>query len=210
MFGYSIDQILDVANGLYIFSLVFTLALSFALWRLSSISARAKDESLARFKKEADERIAAADSVSEQARADAARANESAGKAHLRAAEVEKQNTELRQKFANRRITEDQNRILTRELAANRAVFNMEVMGDPESGLFAADILKTFTEAGWIVDKKEFPLGVIWTGILIALTDDPAAIRIANAFKAANIEFRIADQRRDKATIIVGGKPPVF
>ena len=31
-------------------------------------------------------------------------------------------------------------------------------MGDPYSGMYAADILKTFLDSGWTVDKKEFSL----------------------------------------------------
>ena len=42
-------------------------------------------------------------------------ANETAAKANLRAAEVEKQNIELRRKVANRRITEEQHGILQQE-----------------------------------------------------------------------------------------------
>jgi len=86
----------------------------------------------------------------------------------------------------------------------------METMGDPESSLYAADILKTFTDAGWKVGTKEFPLGIVWTGLILFQTNDPAIQNIKNALTSAHIPFSFGDQTRDKATIMVGGKPPVF
>ncbi|MFM0123251.1 hypothetical protein P0D73_30885 [Paraburkholderia sp. RL18-101-BIB-B] len=140
----------------------------------------------------------------------AAVANKAAADASLHAAQVEKQNTELRVKFSNRRITAEQHAALVAILSKHPNTFNIEVMGDPESGMYAADILKTFTDAGWVVDKKEFPLGVIWTGLNVFQSDDPAAVEIAKALRDAGIPFSIGNEHRDKATIMVGGKPPVF
>jgi hypothetical protein len=167
--------------------------------------------------KYSDERIAINERLTIVAKADAAKAvenaakaNESAANSNLRAAEVERQNTELRIKFANRRITETQYKILTQELSKIPASFNMETMGDPESGIYAADILKTFMDSKWKIDKKEFPIGIIWTGIILFQTNDPAALRVADALKKAGIDFKIGDQHRDKVTLMVGGKPPIF
>ena len=72
----------------------------------------------------------------EKAKAEAAVANENTSRSNLRVAEIEKQNTELRIKFASRRITEQQHKILVEELSKSRSSFNMECMGDPESGIF--------------------------------------------------------------------------
>lgn len=83
-------------------------------------------------------------------------------------------------------------------------------MGDPESGMYAADILKTFLDSGWKVDKKEFPLGVIWEGIIIFKTNDPASLIMADALKKAGIEFKIGNEFHEKATIMIGGKPKAF
>ena len=91
----------------------------------------------------------------------AALAYESAAKSNLRAEEVEKQNIELRIKFSSRHIDENTYKILLRELSKNPSSFDIQTMSDPESGMYAADFLKTFLDAGWKVDKKEFPLGVI-------------------------------------------------
>ncbi|MBG6188430.1 hypothetical protein [Flavobacterium sp. CAN_S2] len=140
----------------------------------------------------------------------ASEANESAAKSNLRAIEVEKQNIELRIKFSSRHIDKKQYDILVSILSKNPSTFNIETMGDPESGMYAADILKTFLDSGWNVDKKEFPLGVIWTGIQIFQTNDPAALYIADALKAAKIKFNIGNEFREKATIMIGGKPQVY
>jgi hypothetical protein len=140
----------------------------------------------------------------------AAEAYENAAKSNLLAKEVEKQNIELRIKFASRHIDQRQHTILVSELSKNPSSFNIESMGDPESGMYAADILKTFLDSGWEVDKKEFPLGVIWEGIIIFQTNDPAALRIADAFKKAGINFKIGNQFYEKATIMIGGKPKSF
>jgi hypothetical protein len=140
----------------------------------------------------------------------AAVANKAAAEASLHAAQVERQNIELRQKFANRRITAEQHAELVAILSTHPNGFNIEAMGDPESGMYAADILKTFADAGWVVDKKEFPLGVIWTGLIVFQSDDPAAAEMSKALHDAGIPFSVGNERRDKATIMVGGKPPVF
>ncbi|MDP2339078.1 MAG: hypothetical protein Q8N05_22010 [Bacteroidota bacterium] len=167
--------------------------------------------------KYSNERIAVNERLTYMAKADAAKAienaalaNESAAKSNLRAAEVEKQNAELRVKFASRRINENQYKVLIQELSKSPSSFNMETMGDPESGLFAADILKTFLDSGWAIDKKEFPLGVIWTGIILFQTNDPAVLHVADALKKAGIDFKIGNEFREKVTIMIGGKPPVF
>lgn len=164
-----------------------------------------------------DLRISSNEARTAQAGAEAARANEvaaiankSAADATLHAAEVEQQNIQLREKFANRRITAEQYKVLVAELSKHPNGFNIEVMGDSESGLYAADILKTFTAAGWTVDKKEFPLGVVWTGLNVFQSNDPAANGIMKALHDAKIPFGIGNEFREKATIMVGGKPPVF
>lgn len=148
-------------------------------------------------------RISENEKLTYQAKADAAKSN-------LLALEVEKQNVELRIKFSSRRISKDQYAILKEELSKNPAPFNIETMGDPESGMYAADILKTFLDSKWKVEEKNFPLGIIWTGLIIFQTNDPAANRIADSFTKAGIDFNYGSDFREKATIMVGGKPPVF
>jgi hypothetical protein len=145
-----------------------------------------------------------------KANENAAFANQNAAKSNLRAEQVEKQNIELRIKFASRHIDKNTYKILLQELSKNPSTFNIQTMGDPESGMYAADILKTFLDSGWKVDKKEFPLGVIWEGIIIFRTNDPASLTMADALKKAGIKFKIGNEFHEKATIMIGGKPKAF
>lgn len=158
------------------------------------------------------ERIAINESQTQMAKAEAAMANEkaalaneNAAKSNLRAAEVEKQNAELRIKFSNRRIDEKQHEILVKELSKTPSVVNIETMVDPESSLYAADILKTFIDSKWTIKETSFPLGKIWIGVIIYQTNDPAAIYVADAFMKAGINFGIGNEFREKVTIMVGG-----
>jgi hypothetical protein len=133
-------------------------------------------------------------------------------KADERATQLERENLEIRTKIAGRRITQEQHEILHSELAKSPGIFNIQSMIDGESALFASDIFQTFVGANWTIDKKEFPLGEIWTGLIIFQTDDPAALRVAEAFKAAHIPFLIGDaeHKKEKLTIMVGAKPSPF
>jgi len=158
----------------------------------------------------ADERISKNEVDTARANADAAIAIQNAATANLKAAETEKKSQEIKERLGNRRITENQHSIIVGIMKDNPASFNMEVMSDPESGLYAADILKTFTDSGWSVDKKEFPLGIIWTGIILFQTNDPSISIVEQALMAAGIPYSIGDQLRPKATIMIGGRPPFF
>jgi hypothetical protein len=140
----------------------------------------------------------------------AGEANEQAGIANERAAELEKENLILQQKLANRRITKAQHDVLVAFLSKKRGRIIIETMSDSESGLFAADFLKTFTDSGWEIAGKHFPLAVVWTGLILYNSADPDALTVAKALKLAGIPFSIGTEQRDKATIMVGGKPPMF
>jgi hypothetical protein len=146
------------------------------------------------------------------AQADIAKAKVQIAEANARVAEAERQNLDLRAKVASRRITAEQHKILVDELSKNPGLFDIAVMGDPESSLFAGDILKTLADAGWTVGGRELPLGEIWTGLVLFQTDDPAARRILDALLKAKIPVSIGDaaHKRPKATIMVGNKPSLF
>lgn len=137
------------------------------------------------------------------AQAEAATANE-------RAAELEKENLVLQQKLANRRITKAQHDLLVDSLSKHRGTVIIETMVDSESGLYAADFLKTFTDSGWHIGGKNFPLGIVWIGLIVYRSPDPDALTIAQALKVAGIPFSIGTESRSKATIMIGGKPPIF
>jgi hypothetical protein len=159
---------------------------------------------------DADRRIAEAQTKGEEAREGAAKANERAAKTEERAAQLERENLEIREKVAGRRISKLQHDTIVKSLSSEPVTFDMQVMQESETALFAADILKTLTDAGWTVDKKELPLGVVWTNLNISLTDDPAAARLAAAFQIAGVPFGIGNERHARVTIIVGGKPSPF
>ena len=132
--------------------------------------------------------------------------------ANERAAKLERENLDLRTKIAGRRITPEQHDILVSELSKNPGAFHIQTMTDGESVLYAADLSKTFKEAHWTSDTPEFPLGEVWHGLILMQTDDPAGLRIGVALRAANIPFSIGDDqhKKEKATILVGAKPPPF
>jgi len=132
------------------------------------------------------------------------------GKQQKLTAELEHENLMLQEKLANRRITPEQHRILVDFLTKKPGTIIIETMSDSESGLFAADFLKTFIDAKWQIGGKHFPLGVVWTGLIVYDSLDPNAVAVAEALKAAKIPFSIGTERREKATIMVGGKPPMF
>lgn len=200
------DSIYTYSNIALIIGAIITVIATIGVFYSGGIRERYSNERIA-----SNERLtAAAQAEAAIANENAAKASESAAQSNLKAAEVERQNTELRIKFANRRIDEKQYDILVEELRKNPSPFNIETMSDPESGLYAADIVRVLTAANWTVERKTFPLGVIWHGIIIYQTNDPAASHLADALKKAGIQFHIGTEFRDKVTIMVGGKPPVF
>jgi hypothetical protein len=146
----------------------------------------------------------------DQAKAKAANAEERAGSANERAAKLERENLEIREKVAGRRISKEQHDEIVKLLSPAPATFDLEAMQESEAGLFASDILKTLTDAGWTLHQKSLPMGVIWTNLNIFPTDDPAVGRLAAAFRAAGIVFGIGNEKRDRVTVMVGGKPSPF
>ena len=146
----------------------------------------------------------------EAARGEIAKANENAAAAKERTANLERENLEMRQKMAGRRISKEQHDEIVKLLSPEPATFDINVMQGSEAAFFAADILKTLTDAGWTLHKKYIPLGEIWTNLTLFRTDDPAIGRLAAALQMAGIPFGAADQKKDRVTIMVGGKPSPF
>ena len=189
------------------------------IYRLSVLSRRkgallidAKDRQLALALKEKDEQI---EQITNKALADKrdsddriALAEVSAASANQRAAEIEKENLEL--KLANRRISEKQHKILVDILSKKTGQVVIETMGDPESGLFAEDIVKVFTDSKWEIGGKLLPQGVVWTGLMVYKPSGSDAATVLQALKAAKIPFSVRSETRDKATIMVGGNPSLF
>jgi hypothetical protein len=228
MFGLDLDwwnSAMLVSLGfaaLAAFAVVVSTAVVIKLQKAAEVETKQEFD---RYKFESDERIAAANSVGEAAKADAAKAHADIAKANAeiilakertaeaerKTAELEKQGIELREKVANRRISPEQYAALVAVLSTNPSTIDFVTMGDPESGLYAADFLKTFTAAGWQIGAKEFPLGEIWTGLLLYETDSPSIKIVISALAAAKIPYSRANApKRERATLLIGGRPPFF
>jgi hypothetical protein len=165
---------------------------------------------IAESKEEFDEYKLTVEGKVAEARKEGIEAGKTAGSALLRASETEKQNLAMRVAFANRRITEEQHKMLVEMLSKQTGTINIDVMNDSESGLYAADLLKTFNDAGWITGTKQFLLGEVWTGLILEATSNQADVLVAMALKSASIPFSVAKRDRPSVTVLVGGKPPVF
>lgn len=172
--------------------------------RQFTLALRDKDEQIERIKQEKDEQI-------EQIKSKAlVEVEKSAALARHRSAEIEKENLELKQQLANRRITEEQHKILVDILSKQIGRITIETMGDPESGLFAEDMVKTFTDSGWEIDGKFLPQSIVLSGLMVYKSSGPDDATVVQALRAAGIPFSIGSGTRPNATIMVGGKPPLF
>jgi hypothetical protein len=204
-----------IANWGLLVSLLAGLFSTFVIVKTTDV----KEDHWETARRESGERIVALTTQGDEAKAtlgvaqaDIAKASAKIADANARAAEAERQNLDLRAKIASRRITGEQHELLVREISKLPGLFDIAVMGDPESALFASDILKTLGDAGWTVGARELPLGEIWTGLVLLQTDDPAARRILDALLKAKIPVSIGDDahKRPMATIMVGNKPSLF
>lgn len=180
--------------------------------RQLALALKEKDEQIERIKQEKDEQI---EQITNKALADKRDSDDRitlaevcAALANQRAAEIEKENLEL--KLANRRISEKQHKILVDILSKKTGQVVIETMGDPESGLFAEDIVKVFTDSKWEIGGKLLPQGVVWTGLMVYKPSGSDAATVLQALKAAKIPFSVRSETRDKATIMVGGNPSLF
>ena len=172
--------------------------------RQSALALRDKDLQIERIRQERDEQI-------EQIKSKAlVEAEKSAALASQRAAAIERENLELKRQLANRRITEEQHKILVDILSKQIGRITIETMGDPESGLFAEDFVKTFTDSGWEIEGRFLPQGVVWTGLMVYKSSGPDDATVLQALKAAGIPFSVGSETRANVTIMVGGKPPLF
>jgi len=100
---------------------------------------------------------------------------------------------------------------LVAALSKLHGTIHLQSMSDSESGLYAADILKTFKDAGWTVATPEFPLGEIWHGLIFEETTDPNTVAVLKAFLGAGvIDCKVAKRGKPSVTILIGGKPPPF
>jgi hypothetical protein len=142
----------------------------------------------------------------------AATATQRAADANVRAEQLEKENLEIRQKVAGRRISKEQHDVLVNILSGQPSTFDVDSFNDGETGLFASDILKTLTDAGWTVRGKYFPLAMSWQGLNVSQSTNPASVRLLEAFQAAGLPVSWFTEKGqgDVPTIWIGGKPSRF
>jgi hypothetical protein len=166
----------------------------------------------------ADERIASSERATAEALAGAARANariaETENARRVLEIELEKERQErirLQMHLTSRRITPEQRNKMADVLRGNPGTVVIQSMHDGEAGLFAGDMLKVFTDAGWHIDGIELPLGETWFGLILYRSPDPDFSTIFAALQNAGIEFAIANKPpAARATVLVGSKPPLF
>lgn len=111
----------------------------------------------------------------------------------------------------SRRLRRGQHAALVDTLRGNPGVLAVESMSDSETGLFAADLIQTFLDAGWRITETTFPVGEIWTGLSLVRSRDSRVEVVGRALREAEIPFSVANRPpRDPITLRVGGQPPLF
>ena len=138
--------------------------------------------------------------------------NREAALSRERADGLEKQNLELKVKFAGRSITAEQHEALVAELSKARATVNFEVLNDTESELYAVDLQRVFRDAGWHIGKTDMiPLGELWIGLSFNVpSNDPLNTSAIAAFEKAHVPFGRANRGKLwPVTVTVGAKPRV-
>ncbi len=206
---------LDRANAVYNFALIalvagamFSIAATIALVWVSGIKSRY-----------ANEHIASALVQGEQARADAARANERAAELLLQAKqaglEQEKarlEHEQVRALSAWRSISEEQHTKILKVLRGHNFAVNLLSPGnDPEATQFAEAIVKTLKDAGVNVTTATsvMPIPIRGLGMSMSTPSSDAATTLYAAFRGAGFEIKDLPER-EPVMIVVGSKPPAF
>lgn len=146
-----------------------------------------------------------ADAETARAQADAAKANE-------RAAELELETEQLREKIAWRRLTPEQVSLLTKSFRDFPFPITVaDLQGDPESTTYGEDITAALKRAGIAVKQEDlvYAGGPPPSGLLVSRTPDGNGDRIATLLNEADVPVA---GRSDSTSllIIVGTKPRQF
>jgi hypothetical protein len=192
-----------------IIALVVSTASAFLLYKSSSV-----------MQDEANQRIAEWTSKTEDAKAEAARANEAAANAKL---EQEK----IRAQLAWRTLNKDQFDSLVEAFKKHRGSINL-VYGsnDSESQFLAIQFSKLFETAGWTISGSARTMPGIVFGILIPGKHSSRADVVRTEFTKVGIPFSMQDipvnnpgisidmgsdrNIASDVTIFIGSKPPPF
>jgi len=203
----------DRANALSNFAMVslvagllLTIASTIALIWLSGVKSRYVDAHMAQIFAQ-----------SEQARAEAARANERAAEFLLRAqqanTEQEKARLQLekvRTLSAARRISAEQHAKIVKSLSGHTMTVNLlSPNNDIEAAQFADDIAQTLKEAGVTVNASTslFPIPI--RGLGMSMSSSETGKMLYLAFRGAGFDIKDLPEK-DPVMIIVGVKASVF
>jgi hypothetical protein len=157
----------------------------------------------------ADERISQNEADTARATAAAAKATERAALLEAEAEKARLETEHLKQQFAWRRLNEKQFKTLVEELSGLDFNIHLSAIAtDPEAMLFATDIRRALSAAGYDVHIESsviFATGPV-VGIEIAGPRNDV-IKIANAFTAIGLDIT-GDEQQGDINILVGSKPP--
>ncbi len=204
MWGHTVQFWQSIADWLLLAAAILGALTVIGSFASSVISGQA----LKRLQTDADQRIALATARGEEARADAARANEHTARLENETEQARLETERLRQQMAWRRLSEDQIKKIASGLASLAIPLRMAaIANDPESMLFASDIRRALLVAGITTTlASKVIAGAVPVGIIIKGPKDDA-LRVGQAFVAAGLNVQIKEQAGD-LKILVGSKPP--
>ena len=188
-------------------------------WYFAGLSAKAKEDSLERFKKSADTRIAVSEEQAAKAHATAAETNERAAILAKEAAEARLELERLKSRLAWRTITdEDATKFVAFVAAAPKCKTPITYLtNDEEVAGFVMQLAQLLRRAGYEAPSgfsemtSRMPIGGVMVGIILNIKDanDQAAIALQRGLEAIGIDApaRLRSQQNERIEIDVGAKP---
>ncbi len=154
---------------------------------------------------------------SNQAKAEAARANERTAELLLQAQQAQLvqekarlEHEQTRSVVAWRRISPDQHAKLVKALRGYSIKVNvLSPANDPEAAQFAADIVKTLTDGGVTANAATAMFPIPIRGLGMTMTSSDAGTALYMALKGAGFEVKDLP-KKDPVMIVVGSKPTAF
>jgi hypothetical protein len=202
MFGFDLEWLLRLANGIYIFSLVVAAISTFAIYQLSGKVTQEKDRQLTEFRLQSEKEIA-------HARSEAAQAAERAAEATKDAETARLEQERIKSRLAWRVIPQDRQRIIIEALSQSPGhVVIQYAAGDVEAMNLGINIAKMFEAAGWTGKTN----GIIYPSTIVGAfripdTEFAATDLIRKAFDAAQIRY---STRRPTDDWKVPGAPVIY
>jgi hypothetical protein len=196
------EKILAFSNGLYIFAAVLTVVSTLSVVYFGNRVTVLKESQLKAYQKDADARIAEANSK-------AAQANEKAEREHLARMKIE-------ERLSGRRVSLEKHDEMVGILKPFQGsmVIVAGLYGIEESKVYAIDIVNTLRDAGWqaTLDLSQTssnpPIGIVCKPDV----SKPAGQALKSALqKLPNVKIiptQLNDTKNAGGTIVVGLRPP--